>query len=64
MRRIKTMKNNRKNGMAIVTVLCIAAIILALGSVYVKMFISSAPAAKLQYDRIQADFLAKGIQNI
>lgn len=64
MRRIKTMKNNRKNGMAIVTVLCIAAIILALGSIYVKIFTNTAPAAKLQYDRIQADFLAKGIQNI
>lgn len=64
MRRIKTMKNNRKNGMAIVTVLCIAAIILILGTIYVKIFQNTAPAAKLQYDRIQADFLAKGIQNI
>ena len=58
------MKRNSKNGMAIVIVLCIAAIILALGSVYTKIYINTAPAAKLQYDRIQADFLAKGIQNI
>lgn len=58
------MKRNSKNGMAIVTVLCIAAIILILGTIYVKIFSNTAPAAKLQYDRIQADFLAKGIQNI
>lgn len=50
--------------MAIVTVLCIAAIIIALGTVYVQIYSQTAPAAKLQYDRIQADFLAKGIQNI
>lgn len=58
------MRKNKKQGMAIVIVLCIAAVILALGSVYVRHYSNTAPAAKLQYDRIQADFLAKGIQNI
>ena len=62
--RRKNMKKNSKNGMAIVVVLCIAAIILILGTIYVNIYSNTAPAAKLQYDRIQADFLAKGIQNI
>lgn len=64
MRLLSDMKRNNKNGMAIVVVLCLSAIILILGSVYVKHYSNTAPAAKLQYDRIQADFLAKGIQNI
>jgi hypothetical protein len=58
------MKRNNKNGMAIVIVLCIASVVLVLGTVYVKHYSQTAPEAKLQYDRIQADFLAKGIQNI
>ena len=37
---------------------------MALGTIYVKHYSQTAPEAKLQYDRIQADFLAKGIQNI
>lgn len=64
MRALFDMKNNKKNGMAIVTVLAVASIILALGTVYVRHYTQTMPAAKLQYDRIQADFLAKGIQNI
>lgn len=58
------MKKNRKSGMAIVIVLGIASVILALGTIYAKHYTNTSPAAKLQYDRIQADFLAKGIQNI
>lgn len=58
------MKNNKKNGMAIVTVLCVASIIMALGTIYVRHYSQTSPEAKLQYDRIQADFFAKGIQNI
>ncbi len=58
-------KNNRNNrGMALVIVLGIAGIILILGTVYSRMYTDSNPAARLQLDRIQADFLAKGIQNI
>lgn len=55
-------KNNR--GMALVVVLCISGIILILGTVYSKLYTDSTPVSKLQLDRIQADFLAKGIQNI
>ena len=45
-------------------VLALSAIILMLGSVYIKNYTDSSPATKLQIDRIQADFFAKGIQNI
>ncbi len=64
MRMLFDMKKNKKNGMAIVIVLCIASVVLVLGTVYVKHYSQTAPEAKLQYDRIQADFFAKGIQNI
>ena len=64
--RNKNMKSikNKKSGMAIVIVLCFSAIILVLGTVYVKSYTATSPVSKLQLDRIQADFLAKGIQNI
>ena len=56
--------NKSKKGMAIVIVLCLSAIIMILGTVYIKSYKESSPASKLQLDRIQADFFAKGIQNI
>lgn len=58
----KIIRNNK--GMALVVVLCISGIILILGSVYINSYKDSNPAATKQIDRIQADFFAKGIQNI
>lgn len=58
------MNIKNKKGMALVVVLGIAGIILILGTVYSKLYTDSSPASRLQLDRIQADFLAKGIQNI
>ncbi len=57
------MKTNKK-GMAIIVVLCLSMVILMLGTVYMKSYTDSTPVAKLQIDRIQADFFARGIQNI
>ena len=56
--------NKSKKGMAIVIVLCLSAVIMILGTAYIRSYKESAPASKLQLDRIQADFFAKGIQNI
>lgn len=60
---MKTLKI-KKRGIAIVIVLCLAGVILMLGTVYIKSYTNTAPASSLQLDRIQADFFAKGIQNI
>lgn len=50
--------------MAIMVVLSIASILLLLGVTYLKSFSQSTFSGKLQLDQIQADFFAKGIQNI
>lgn len=56
----------RKNtaGMAIMVVLSIASVLLLLGLTYLKSFSQSTVTGKLQLDQIQADFFARGIQNI
>ena len=54
----------KKRGMAIVIVLCLSSIIFILGTIYVKAYKDTTPVSRLQLDRIQADFFAKGIQNI
>ncbi|MDD3001676.1 MAG: hypothetical protein PHF29_07970 [Candidatus Riflebacteria bacterium] len=56
--------NSKRRAMAILVVICLSTVILMLGMVYMKTYTDSAPASKLQLDRVQADFLAKGIQNI
>ncbi len=50
--------------MAIMVVLSIASILLLLGVAYLKSFSQATVTGKLQLDQIQADFFAKGIQNI
>ena len=58
-------KSKRKNkGMAIVIVLCFSAILLAYGTFHISHYKDSAPVSNMQLDRIQADFFAKGMQNI
>ena len=61
--KMKSIKR-KKRGIAIVIVLCLAAVILMLGTIYIKSYTDTTPASSLQLDRIQADFFAKGIQNI
>ncbi len=51
-------------GMAIMVVLSIASILLLFGVTYLKTFSQSTVTGKLQLDQIQADFFARGIQNI
>ncbi len=60
------MKINKrqKKGMAIVIVLLFSSILLAYGSIMMRQHQDAAPVSKVQLDRIQADFFAKGIQNI
>jgi hypothetical protein len=53
-----------KKGMAILVVMCLSMVILMLGMAYLKSYTDTAPVAKLQIDRVQADFFARGIQNI
>lgn len=53
-----------KKGMAIVIVLCFSALLLAYGTLHMGQYKDSTPVSKLQLDRIQADFFAKGIQNL
>ena len=55
---------HQRSGMAIMVVLSIASILLLLGVAYLKSFSQSTVTGKLQLDQIQADFFAKGIQNI
>ncbi len=55
---------NRNKGMAIVIVLCFSAILVAYGTIMMSQHKDSAPVSKMQLERIQADFFAKGIQNI
>ena len=56
--------NSNRRAMAILVVICLSTVILVLGTVYMKTYTDSAPVSKLQLDRVQADFFAKGIQNI
>lgn len=56
--------NSNRRAMAILVVICLSTVILILGTVYMKTYTDSAPVSKLQLDRVQADFFAKGIQNI
>jgi len=51
-------------GMSIMVVLSIASILLLLGVTYLKSFSQATVTSKLQLDQIQADFFARGIQNI
>lgn len=55
---------SKRAGMAIMVVLSIASILLLLGITYLKSFSQSTATSKLQLDQIQADFFARGIQNI
>jgi len=50
--------------MALVIVLAFSAILLMLGTVYLKTFSQTTHLSSLQIDHIQAEFFAKGIQNI
>ena len=50
--------------MAIVIVLCFSAILVAYGTIMMSQHKDSAPVSKMQLERIQADFFAKGMQNI
>jgi hypothetical protein len=54
----------KRSGMAIMVVLSIASILLLLGITYLKTFSQSTVLGKLQLDQIQAEFFARGIQNI
>ena len=55
---------SNRAGMAIMVVLSIASILLLLGATYLKSFSQATVTSKLQLDQIQADFFARGIQNI
>ncbi len=55
---------SNRAGMAIMVVLSIASILLLLGVTYLKSFSQATVTSKLQLDQIQADFFARGIQNI
>ncbi len=61
--RISVLFSNRA-GMAIMVVLSIASILLLLGVTYLKSFSQATVTSKLQLDQIQAEFFARGIQNI
>lgn len=63
---MKTLLNKQLNrrGMAIAVVLSLAVVIIIFGTAYIKTYTASTPVSKLQLDRVQADFFAKGIQNI
>ena len=56
--------NSRRNGMALIIVLAFSAILLVLGTVYLRTFTQAAHVSKIQIDNIQAEFFARGIQNI
>jgi len=56
--------NSRRNGMALVIVLAFSAILMVLGTAYLKTFRSTTHVSSLQIDQIQAEFFAKGMQNI
>lgn len=55
---------NKKKGMALVVVLAISSIILMLGIMYIDTFRQGAHIAGMQLETVQAEFFAKGIQNI
>jgi hypothetical protein len=61
---MKVNNKNKRSGMAILVVLCLSMVILMLGMAYMKSYTDSNPVTKLQLDRIQSDFFARGIQNI
>ncbi|HAE37046.1 MAG TPA: hypothetical protein DCG57_00215 [Candidatus Riflebacteria bacterium] len=56
--------NSRRNGMALVIVLAFSTILLILGVVYLRTFSQSTHISGLQLDQIQAEFFARGMQNI
>jgi len=56
--------NSRRNGMALVIVLAFSAILLVLGIVYLRTFSQTTHVTRLQIDHLQAEFFARGIQNI
>ncbi len=54
----------RRNGMALVIVLAFSAILLILGTVYLRTFSQTTHISGLHLDSIQSEFFAKGLQNI
>ena len=56
--------SQQRSGMAIMIVLAFCSMILILGISYLKSFSNSTASSKLQLEQVQADFFAKGIQNI
>ncbi|OGK07371.1 MAG: hypothetical protein A2W80_02185 [Candidatus Riflebacteria bacterium GWC2_50_8] len=61
---VKYGDNSRRNGMALVIVLAFSSILLVLGVVYLRTFSQSTHISGLQLDQIQAEFFARGMQNI
>lgn len=60
----KDLDNSSRNGMALVIVLAFSAILLVLGTVYLRTFSQTTHISGLQLDQIQSEFFARGIQNI
>ncbi len=56
--------NSRRNGMALVIVLAFSAILLVLGTVYLRTFSQTTHVSRIQIENIQAEFFARGLQNI
>ncbi|EKD82414.1 MAG: hypothetical protein ACD_39C01313G0003 [uncultured bacterium] len=61
---LKNSDNARRNGMALVIVLAFSSILLVLGVVYLRTFSQTTHISGLQLDQIQAEFFARGMQNI
>ncbi|PKL49917.1 MAG: hypothetical protein CVV42_04465 [Candidatus Riflebacteria bacterium HGW-Riflebacteria-2] len=60
-----TVSNNaRRNGMALVIVLAFSSVLLVLGVVYLRSFSQTTQISRMQIDHLQAEFFARGIQNI
>lgn len=57
-------KSNKKSGMAILITMSMAIILFILGMSFLKSFIDTASSSRAHLDRIQADYFARGIQNI
>jgi len=54
----------RRNGMALIIVLVFSSVLLVLGIVYLRSFSQTTQLSRMQIDHLQAEFFARGIQNI
>ena len=54
----------KRAGMALFVTASISVVLLVAGLAFLKSFSDSTPTSKAQLDRIQADFFARGIQNL